>query len=692
MAYKPYPIYDLKQGKMTDKEPWLLPLDAFEAFNNCHLKRGVLEKRKGYTEFGRIINIDTTTGAPSFVGDAVMGIYNYYKANVETLIAFDQDRINRYITDAAGETSITVFADAGGGEVTVTAAAHGMVTDDICRISGTTSYNGIFKITKVDADNFKITDTWVADDATGTVIQEPFIDLTRTSIRFKAGDPSVQVNSIAVTDTLVGAGGASATVEDVIIDTGSWVGNDANGTIIFTNGSVSNGPFVDGENLYVGSVAGGNLLGTAAGANTDLEFTGDDSNYFWMENWDDIGYITNNTDQIRRFQVGAQGGYYSTLFNIDLVVVGGPDNDVNTAMLIFSHKERIILLRTQERGLDHYQRARFCVASTPTSWNDGDYLDAPTEDWIVAADFLGDDLIVWFERSIWKLAYTGDSSAPFRWEKLVDTEGAYATYSLVSFSDEIIGVGPTRFVGFDGREAYGIDEKIPDFLLEWNQSAVNYCYGLVLEEESQAWISYAEVGQDTPNKAVILNYEKDSWATYTLPIHCLGYSSLQSDLLWDDITDDWDDIDWAWDDRSLQSGYPTTLMGAATGYIYQLNDGGTDDGAAIEFEATTGRWNPFAEQGVKADLGWLDFLVDKDANVTFDVELFLNQETTKYDTKTITCSGSGDKVWKRVYVNTIAEFHRLRIYNDGNIDGSPAANRPRIHAIVPWFQPAGRLI
>lgn len=682
MAYKPYPIYDLKQGKVTAKEPWLIPIDAFETLNNCHLRRGVLEKRKGYSEFGRIINIDTTTDAPSFIGDAVMGLYNYYKGSVETLIGFDQDRINRYITDAAGGTSITVFADAGGGEVTVTAVAHGMITDDICRITGTTSYNGIFKITKLTADTFKITDTWVADDATGTVIQEPFIDLTRTSIRFKHG--SVQVHTLVVGDVLTGAdSGATATVEDIIIDTGTWAGNDANGTVIFTNATLAGGPFTDAENL---TDAGANVIGKADGVESDNEFTGDNSNYFWFENWDDYGYITNNVDQIRRFQVGSKGGYYSTLFNIDLDVVGGPDNDVNSALLIFTHKERLILLRTQERGADHYQRARFCVASTPTSWNDGDYVDAPTEEWIIAADFLGDDLIVWFERSIWKLAYTADGTAPFRWEKLVDTEGCYASYSLVSFSDEILGVGPTRFVGFDGREAYGIDEKIPDFILTWDQDAVGYSYGLVLEEESQAWITYAEVGEPTPNKAVILNYEKDSWATYTLPAHCLGYSSLLSDLVWDDVTANWNTLDYSWDDRSLQSGYPTSLMGATTGYVYKLNDGGSDDGSDIEFVAMTGRWNPFAEQGAKADLGWVDFLCDKDANVTFDVELFLNQETTLYDTKSVTCDGDGDKVWKRIYVGAVGEFHRLRITNNAS------ANRPRIHAVVPWFQPAGRLI
>lgn len=70
------------------------------------------------------------------------------------------------ISDNSG--AITAFSDAGGGEVNVESVGHGLSTSDIAEITGTTNYNGVFVITKVDDDNYKITDTWVADDATGT--------------------------------------------------------------------------------------------------------------------------------------------------------------------------------------------------------------------------------------------------------------------------------------------------------------------------------------------------------------------------------------------------------------------------------------------------------------------------------------------------------------------------------------------
>jgi hypothetical protein len=64
--------------------------------------------------------------------------------------------------------SITAFADGSGGKVVVTSAAHGLGNGAHVTISGTTSYNGDFKITEVTTNTYEIVDTWVADDATGT--------------------------------------------------------------------------------------------------------------------------------------------------------------------------------------------------------------------------------------------------------------------------------------------------------------------------------------------------------------------------------------------------------------------------------------------------------------------------------------------------------------------------------------------
>ena len=61
--------------------------------------------------------------------------------------------------------AITAFANYGGtvsGTVKATCNNHGLSTGEIVTIAGTTNYNGTYKVTKIDANNFYFTATWVA--------------------------------------------------------------------------------------------------------------------------------------------------------------------------------------------------------------------------------------------------------------------------------------------------------------------------------------------------------------------------------------------------------------------------------------------------------------------------------------------------------------------------------------------------
>jgi hypothetical protein len=67
--------------------------------------------------------------------------------------------------------AISAFTDYDGTYSTstkvTTSSAHGFSTADIIQITGTTSYNGQWNITKIDATNFYIKVAFVADDGTG---------------------------------------------------------------------------------------------------------------------------------------------------------------------------------------------------------------------------------------------------------------------------------------------------------------------------------------------------------------------------------------------------------------------------------------------------------------------------------------------------------------------------------------------
>lgn len=412
------------------------------------------------------------------------------------------------------------------------------------------------------------------------------------------------------------------------------------------------------------------------------QFTGYDYEYFWFVNWLNKGFMTNSRDQIKYFD-----GLNLTDLVIDLSDPPDAVNDLNTAYLIFPYKDRLIFLRTMEFGNLYPARARWTKVGKYDESEPLAYADAPTHEWIMGATFIRNELVVFFERSVWLLRYTGDSRLPFRWIRVSPNEGLMAKMGMIDFSNEAVGIGPTRLIATDGTEVYNLDDKIPHLVLQMNQGALAYCYATAIDERSQMWMSYPSSGQTLPDKALALNYDEKSFAIFDLPHLVTGYYQENEDLTWDEIEETWDEIEWSWDDRQMQAGYPATLGGDHSGYVWKLNSGGSDNGAAIEMTAKMGRWNPFLKKGKQARLEYVDFLVDRDPWCQLQVDYYLDHETAPYLTDLITLDdgSTSEKIWVRSYVGCEANFHQLRLYNQ-------AMNQSIvIHAIMPWMAAAGDL-
>jgi hypothetical protein len=697
MPFKAFPIFDMKTGKYTRRDPWLSPQDAFETLSDCRLKRGVLEKRRGHSLYGQLLAISTSTLNPTISTNPVMGIFNHLQEATENLLAADKERINEYIINRPTGKVLTAVADLGGSPnmVRFTSTANGFDADDIVTISGTTNYDSTYRVEADAANTFDVESAYVAEVLSGaTASQEAFSDLTENKIRYigKAGQNWTPSNG----DTVKGASSnATGVVEILIVDVGTIGDDDARGTIIFQKGGVT-GTFQDNEELQEDGTPS-NIAGQSDGANSDDAFTGDNTNFFWTTDWDhdgssDTTYITNNKDPIQKYD----GTHLSRL----VVDIGDANdkNNLNSCLLIVIFKERVIVFNTNEDGTDYYRRARWSGVKEPKSWPLANFKDAPTSEIITSAGFIGDELYVWFGRNVWRFSWTGDSTDPFEWERVSSTEGAVAQKSLVTHENRQFAVGTSRMQLLNGREVVAADAIIPDFVLDWNQDSLPYSNGLLLDEEKHILMSYTSSGAasdaaDQPNdgnvypdRAAVINYEENNFATYGLPIHSMGISSVENDLTWEDVGSSWDEIDFSWNAGQAKSGFPVALMGNHLGKIFQLNDGNSDNGSAIEFEALMSRMNPYIEKGHKAELGSIQFLVDVDENASFSVLSYINTDSSAFQTKTVTCTavdGSDDKAWHQVDVFAVANSHRTKITNNA------VNNRPRIHAIVFYFRDVG---
>jgi hypothetical protein len=695
VPFQPFFIADLVSGKITKRDAWLLPQDGFPELDNCHLKRGVLEKRRGRSKLGQIVKIDTATLNPTLQTNPVMGVANHISGSTQELIIFDKERMNTFVDSKVSGVILLSVATQGGSPNVVrfaVASGHGISADDIHTVSNWPAYNGTYRIEATGATTIDIEHAFVdeAAPATAQTNEEQFTDATKQRVRF---DFTSQSGFTPSNGTVIeqDTSGATGTVDVVTVDYGSFGGTDAVGTILFQRGTVT-GTF-DASNQLFENGTPANIVGNATSAQSN--WTGDNTNFMWVANWTLGGaprtYITNNNDPIEIFD----GTNLTQLF-IDIGVDGdrAGENDVDFALLIFIVKERIVIFRTQENGTAFDQRARWSGIKEPQSWPTANFKDAPTQDAIITGGFIGDDLYIWCEKSVWRFNWTGDSVDPFDWERVSDEDGAIAQMSVTIRNNIQRAIGPTKILANNGDEVGPVDDKIPDVVLDWNPDSAAFSVSADADEERQIYYAYARPettanvdGNKYSDRALILNYEDNNWAVYRHEIHSMGFSSLESDVTWD-LDDAWEDIDFAWNTASSVSGFPFTIIGDHAGVVFQLNTGGSDDGSAIEFNAKTARFNPYNKQGRKAKLQKVDFLCDVDPDVSFDVEFFLNTDSTKYSTTTITTTakgGSDDKAWHSAYSGAVGDLHSLNLTNNAS------GNRPRIHAMRFWLKPAGRI-
>jgi hypothetical protein len=109
--------------------------------------------------------------------------------------------------------AITAYADYGDSiHVTVTSNGHGLTNGQSVTITGTTNYNGTFNVEGSATNTFRIIDTWVADDGTGTWRANSYNVTARSSDALtiapglaKAYSASEDVVPVAPTYTVTGS-------------------------------------------------------------------------------------------------------------------------------------------------------------------------------------------------------------------------------------------------------------------------------------------------------------------------------------------------------------------------------------------------------------------------------------------------------------------------------------------------------
>lgn len=361
-------------------------------------------------------------------------------------------------------------------------------------------------------------------------------------------------------------------------------------------------------------------------------------NFFWTCNWQDILnnrtllFITNfnatvptpnATDDPLWYLYVTSGTPTWTIFIPYFAPAGGAAMTgpfVTSCRIIVAFKDRLLLLNTVENdgsggggvNSSHTNRCRYSFNGSPLATNawyepnqkdsggknaaGAGFIDATTKEAIISAEFIKDRLIVFFERSTWELAYTGNQILPFVWQKINTELGSESQQSSVPFDKQILTIGNTGVHACSGANVERIDDKIPDQVFDIITTGLNVQRVAGIRDYFVEMVYWAmpllgKSPQNTeifPNKVLVYNYKTGGWALNDDCITAFGYFEQQNDITWEDTAPViWQEADFTWISGVEQAESRQVIAGNQEGYTFLIEADTTSNASVLQITNIT---------------------------------------------------------------------------------------------------------
>ncbi len=625
---KNFLIGTIDSGITKNTKPWATPKDSFESLVNTYQWRGRIVRKIPYDTLGQLTfvistqivaasaqnftnNLFTTfslsgvTIVPNTITITVNGAANYVivedRDNPSSLIQQSGAGINflngsiNYLT---GDLVLNFSAPPGGNVVITFSYAYGLPVMGL-------RTRELFELNEQDTIAFDTRFAYRFSNTSEAFIPLPsimptewsgtnsqFFFTTNYAGAFWATNSKPGLHGWAITDFSGSAG----------------IGNLATVMVTSPGNAVQVGDYVYFLNLDANVEANAAVLAivTVAGDPFTVQATNlpASSTFTWTNGATSSGFVFDSM----RSLTGQDGiRYYGSLTNGTGWANYSPPIDLNNALvgalLIFPYRGYLVFLNTtegNEQGTFNFgNRARWTQIGTPyysgpvpstpnpqgidikTARDDlfgrGGANDAPTQEVIIGAAFIRDILIVFFERSCWRLRFVNNAQNPFVWERINVELGASATFSVIPFDKGAMAIGERGIVIADANDVARIDQDIPDTIFEVRieNDGMQRVNGIRTFRTKLNYWTIPDGEKNTgiyPDYVLVYNYETKTWATFDDCFTCFGYFYAFDDTTWADLTGPWSSyFDTYWDGANIDKGYENVIAGNQQGFVLSLD-------------------------------------------------------------------------------------------------------------------------
>lgn len=626
MAYTPYFIGPYTVGLEKDLDSYLIPETAFPNLDNAYLWRGRVYKKGGTQNLGFLgirQQILGTRGAGADVYNLNLNFTPILPGSLiitdDTTTFTDNGTGGFTITPVPGNGTVNAPTNYATGAINITfnvGNAGATVTASWALSPGANSpVMGLRRRDISDTPQEQL----VAFDRVAAYRFDNTIKVFVPIITYKTQAGQTTTNTVAWTGSntdffySMNYQGAFFATNNVPGASAYVITNITNAAAAQVTTSTGNN-FAAGDVVYFNNVQGMTEINGLTGVVTvagnpftvNINSTGFSAYTGGGVAWSHTLTKANSGDGIRWYD---GTGWVNFLPPLDDNTVGAP-RLLQGARLLFAYKGYMVALNTFEGPLgstpiNFQNRARFSQytsidgsifyapplpASNPGiaqqgAWWDtepgfGGFIDCPTAQSIIAAEFIKDVLVVYFERSIYRLVATGNDIDPFVWEKINTEIGSDATFSPIPFDAQILSIGQNGVYACDSLSVDRVDRIIPDVVFEFQNVNNGGRRVQGIRDFYSEMVYWTFVDNSTPNvfpnRSLIYNYLQKSFSIFENDITCYGYYNTYDDLTWGRANNPWASYTRTWDDAINSANFPLVIAGNQQGLVFFVESAAGD--------------------------------------------------------------------------------------------------------------------
>jgi hypothetical protein len=194
----------------------------------------------------------------------------------------------------------------------------------------------------------------------------------------------------------------------------------------------------------------------------------------------------------------------------------GANVAITTAKDVCQYQNYLFMGNVTFNGTVEKSRIVWCNLKDDLTWLATSFIDIARNDGqqIMRIQALGDRLVIFKERSIYNLFFTGDADIPFTVQESDSNVGCVAQFSVQEIENGLVFLSHDGFYYYDANNSYKISLQIQTTLLAYNLTRFNQARSMVQKNKNRYFCALPSNGQTNNDTVVVWDWQLNAFSLY----------------------------------------------------------------------------------------------------------------------------------------------------------------------------------